>query len=296
VKQPLANLAVEDDWPADVTRVHNEAAAARAYDRLVDDVRVPRVVDEDRERHVVVFEAAPVERTWKADLLDGRVERGVAARLGRALAAVHAGALDDPALRATFEATGSDAPFEQLRLDPYHRTVAERHPKVADAVAEELERLRATRRTLVHGDYSPKNVLVERAGDDPVPGPRAVWLLDFEVACWGDPAFDVAFMLNHLCIKAVHCGDPPAYLGAARAFRDAYAGGLDAAGDLRWSEIDPHTARELGVLVLARVDGKSPVEYTDAGERERLRGLGRRALAEAERVDDYLALVAEVAG
>jgi len=291
VKQPLADLAVDEDWPADVGRVHNEAAAARAYDRLLgDDVRVPAVVDEDRDRHVVVFEAAPVQRTWKADLLDERVEPDVAARLGRALADAHAGAASDDDLRATFEAAGHGTPFEQLRLDPYHRTVAERHPEVATAVAEEIERLRTTRLTLVHGDYSPKNVLVDD-GDRPT-----LWLLDFEVACWGDPAFDAAFVLNHLCIKAVHRRDPGAYLGAARAFRDAYAAGLPDDGPLSWPAVEPGVARELGVLALARVDGKSPVEYLDAGGRERVRTAGLDAVERGiDRLEDYLDVVAEAA-
>jgi len=292
VKQPLANLAVDDDWPADVDRVHNEAAAARAYDRLLDGepARVPAVVDEDRKRHVVVFEAVPAGRTWKADLLDGRVERAVAVRLGRALGTVHAGAAGDRQLRATFEATGPGAPFEQLRLDPYHRTVAEHYPELAGVVTDELRRLRATRLTLVHGDYSPKNALVG-GPDHPTP-----WLLDFEVACWGDPAFDAAFVLNHLCIEAVHRREPDAYLGAARAFREAYAARLPAGGRLSWSAVEPDVVRELGVLALARVDGKSPVEYLGPDGRERVRTAGRRALERGlDRLEAYLGVLAEVA-
>jgi 5-methylthioribose kinase len=266
VKQPRADLAVEADWPADVDRVHNEAAAARAYAAVLADARlearVPAVRDEDRDEHVVSFACAPGEATWKEQLLAGAVDRSVARTLGRVLGTVHANAAGDADLRADFD---SIRPFEQLRLDPYHRATAERHPDVADEIEAELKRVRATRRTLVHGDYSPKNVLV----GDPV------WIIDFEVAHWGDPAFDVAFMASHLCIKSVYNGHRrEAYLDALDAFRTAYREAVD------WS-VEPDAIRELAVLVLARVDGKSPVEYVEEGSTaETLRRIATRALRE----------------
>ncbi len=265
LKQPLPNLAVEDDWPADVTRVHNEAAAARAYAAVVataglEGVRVPAVVDENRADHVVVFDCAPEGAAmWKAELLAGRVDQGVARSLGRLLGTAHRHTAGDGDLRATF---ADKTPFEQLRVDPYHRTVAERHSDLADHITEEAERVLGVDRTLVHGDFSPKNVLV---GDE-------LWLLDFEVAHWGDPAFDTAFMLNHLHIKAVHLPERrEALLDAVDAFWSAYG---DASG---W-DIEHTTVRELAVLMLARVDGKSPVEYTDQGTEETLRTVASRAL------------------
>lgn len=254
-KRPLANLDVEDDWPADVQRVHNEAAAARAYASVIDelglDARTPKVRFENERDHVIGLECAPADAVmWKRELLDGRVDVQVSRAVGRLLAAVHSETADDAALRERF---ASGRPFEQLRIEPYHRTTAERHPDVADAVQAEVERVTAVKRTLVHGDYSPKNVLVDRsAGAVP-------WVLDFEVAHWGDPAFDVAFMLNHLFIKSLYNHDRHgAYQAAAWAFWRAY--------DRRvpW-DVEPGTVSELGVLMLARVDGKSPVEYLDDG-------------------------------
>ena len=272
VKQPLANLAVEDDWPADVGRVHNEAAAARVYRRVVDayevrDIVVPAVRFEDRDEHLIAIDAAPLSAgMWKTDLLAGKVDETVGEVVGSFLGAAH-----------EFAATGSDVregfsnytPFEQLRLDPYHATVAERHPDVAPAIDAEIERIRDARSTLVHGDYSPKNVLIE-GGDN-----RRVWLLDFEVAHWGDPAFDVAFMLNHLFIKSVYNADRnERYVSTARAFWDAYgdATAVDAG-------FEANVVAELGVLALARVDGKSPVEYVTAETtKDRLRTVAKTVL------------------
>jgi 5-methylthioribose kinase len=287
VKQPLPNLAVDDDWPADVERVHNEAAAARAYEDIIrttglSDVRVPRVVFDDTDAHVIGIGCAPSGATmWKRDLLDGRVDPTVAERLGRFLGTSHAAAAGDESLRTEFAHEG---PFEQLRLDPYHRAVADRHPDLAPAIEAELDRIEGVSRTLVHGDFSPKNVLVDRRNGEPT-----LWLLDFEVAHWGDPAFDTAFMLNHLFIKSIyHAADGDEYVGAARRFWDAYVARVD------W-EVEPETVRELAILMLARVDGKSPVEYVTAAEtKRRLRTTARRALVEGvETVDGFVGLVEE---
>lgn len=257
VKQPFPDLAVEADWPADVGRVHNEAAAARVYATVADasavaGVCVPEVLYEDEDDHVIVVTAAPERaRMWKADLLAGRVETDIAATLGSVLAATHETATGDPAIEREFERY---APFEQLRLDPYHRAVAERYPEYAADIDREIERLRTTRTTLVHGDFSPKNVLVDDAGEE-----RTLWLLDFEVAHWGDPLFDVAFMLSHLFIKSVYrAEDGETYVRAATSFLDAYRGerGLP-------TERERYLVTELGILLLARVDGKSPVEYVE---------------------------------
>jgi len=291
VKRPYENLAVEDDWPADLARVHNEAAAARAYERLfadasVTDVAVPSVVFEDHEAHAIGIECAPEgATTWKADLLDGRVDQGITGALGHALGVVHAGAAGDADLEKTF---ADPTPFEQLRLDPYHRTVARRHPDIADAVEAEIDRIEGIRRTLVHGDYSPKNVLLAEPE-----GSKTAWILDFEVAHWGDPAFDLAFMCNHLLIKSVHNAEQgEEYVAAARRFIDAYGEVIDRGPETEW-DVEAPLVRELGILMLARVDGKSPVEYTEASTEAALRAASKRALTEGvENLDRFLSILA----
>ena len=290
-KQPLPNLAVEDDWPADVARVHNEAAATRAYSEVITgaagadlDARVPGLVFEDTEEHVIAIECAPDGAdTWKAELLAGHVDADVARTVGAVLGAVHTEAAGDEELRATF---ASERPFEQLRLDPYHRTTARRHPDVREEIEAEIERIEGTARTLVHGDYSPKNVLVDRADSPAIP-----WILDFEVAHWGDPAFDTAFMCNHLFIKSVYNHERNSeYVDAALAFWGAY----DAR--VPW-DVEAETVAELGVLMLARVDGKSPVEYvTEKATADALRRVAKRTLrGEVETIAEFADLIREEA-
>lgn len=152
--------------------------------------------------------------------------------------------------------------FRQLRVAPYYEAAAARHPDLAPCIGALAERMLATRRCLVHGDLSPKNVLV---------GEGRVWLLDFEVAHLGDPVFDLAFMLNHLMLKAFHRPDATeGYVACADAFAESYAA---VARPLLPPE--GYLVAHLGVLMLARIDGKSPVEYLGARPGDLVRPVAR---------------------
>lgn len=286
LKQPRPNLNVEEDWPADVDRVHNEATATRVYESILKgvdlDATVPAIQFEDHERHIVGMECAPETTSmWKDDLLDGVVDDCVAEIAGRVLGTVHREAAADLSALAQF---ASKRPFEQLRIDPYHSAVASRHPDLNDVITAMNERLLGSERTLVHGDFSPKNILVDRES-------ARIWVLDFEVAHRGDPVFDTAFMLNHLYIKSVYNADRgECYRAAARTFFAAY-------DDLVPWELEAGTVEELGVLMLARVDGKSPVEYLDEpATKETLRSIALRTLTEDVRDLDAFTEIVQAEG
>jgi len=122
----------------------------------------------------------------------------------------------------------------------------------------------------VHGDYSPKNMLIS--------GPRLV-ILDCEVAWFGDPAFDVAFLLNHFMLKALYLSARrDAFFALAQTAWTTYAREL---GDARSAEVGRTAPRLLLMLMLARVDGKSPVEYLrdDASKKAAIRQFATRHLA-----------------
>ena len=288
MKQPRSNLAVEDDWPADINRIHNEAAATRVYEDIITaanfNATVPSVRFEDDDAHVIGLECAPADAPmWKRELLNGEIDLATAQAVGDVLGVVHDHAAGNSELREVFK---SKTAFDQLRVDPYHQTIARRHPDVAEAIRAETERMTGIERTLVHGDYSPKNVLVKHEADDSSPVP---WILDFEVAHWGDPAFDTGFMLNHLLIKSIHNHEhQAAYLDAARAFWETYD------EQVSWN-IERDTTRELGVLMLARVDGKSPVEYIDDQTAAVLRRVAKRILHEGDALSEVITFVREEA-
>lgn len=258
VKQALSRLRVQAEWHADPNRILTEAAALRLVATLSPDA-VPPVIDIDADAHVLVMGAAPVPwRPWKQDLLDGRTELPAAQRLGALLAAWHTGTAHDPRVARTF---GDRTTFGALRIEPFYRATARAHPDLAGVIGDLADSLAAGPVCLVHGDFSPKNVLTDG---------RAVWVLDWEVAHFGDPVFDVAFLLSHLLCKAIHTATD--YRPVAAAFLAAYRSAGPPTVEARL--VTAHTA----CLVLARVDGTSPVDYLTPPQRRSARALARTAL------------------
>jgi tRNA A-37 threonylcarbamoyl transferase component Bud32 len=266
LKQSLPRLRVADDWPALRSRALIEADALSLLGRITPGA-VPRVLDRDPERFAIVVERAPRDwANWKTLLLHEIVDQEVAGRLGCLLARWHNATLGEAGVPPQFLPTTG---FEQLRVDPYYRTVARRHPSLAPALGRMADQLLSHRQCLVHGDFSPKNVLVGR-------GPQ-MWVIDFEVAHFGDPAFDIAFLVSHLFIKSVHLPRSAAGLDACiTSFTTSYEATTCSELAPSWAYVLAH----VGCLLLARVDGKSPVEYLSPQGRDRVRELGRLLLHE----------------
>jgi aminoglycoside phosphotransferase (APT) family kinase protein len=267
IKQALPQLRVEAAWYSRPERSGIEARCALTLAELVPG-SVPEVVAVVPDRSAFVMRSAPAGTgTWKDQLLRGEVSNPVAAAVGHILGRIHAAS----APRADLARAFADMSFfDELRIDPYLRHVATRRPDLAPALDSVAAELLATRACLVHGDFSPKNLLVPPDG--------GVLLVDHEVAHWGHPAFDVAFVTNHLCLKAIRFraeGRAAAYLEAAATVLDAYA---IEARDLELG-VGEFAGRTIGALMLARVDGKSPVEYlTDQRDRALVHALGRDVL------------------
>ena len=259
-KRALPKLKVASDWSAPVERNQYEVAWLRLAGRIAPRA-VPAVVAEDAEAGVVVMDYLPDRDfvLWKAELLAGHVDPEVARAVGATLGAIHAATWDDPDVAAAF---ATDHLIDALRLDPYLRFTASRHPAVAETILGILERTATTKHALVHGDVSPKNILVRRSNRTPV-------FLDAECAWYGDPAFDAAFCINHLLLKAYHLPLNSAQLSIAAA--NLHSAWLAAFPEPERAALASRTATLLPCLLLARVDGKSPVEYLDEPTRAQVR-------------------------
>jgi 5-methylthioribose kinase len=263
-KRALSKLRVAADWQAPITRNRYEARWMQVAAAAVPGA-APRVLGQHPRLGVLAMDYLPRHALWKQQLRDGDARLDTAHAVGRALARIHAHAAARPALAADFD---SQAIFFDIRLEPYLLATAERHPDLAPQLQALVRDTQAQVITLVHGDVSPKNILVD--GQAPV-------FLDAECAVWGDPAFDLAFCLNHLLLKCLWTpAATQAFLACFDALATAYLQGVD------WEPaevLQRRAARLLPGLLLARVDGKSPVEYlTQEMQRQLVRGIARALL------------------
>lgn len=275
VKFALPKLKVAADWQAPVHRNRAEYAWLEAAHAVAPE-NAPRLHGRSERLHGFAMEylAGPDVVLWKRVLLDGQPPRGEAARVGALLGRLHAASAAPGFDRGPFD--NSDD-FHALRLEPYLLYTASRHPDLADRLTALAEAQYAARQVLVHGDVSPKNILLR--GGAPV-------LLDAECATMGGPSFDLAFCLNHLLLKAVHVPSLRAALWReAAAFWAAYV------PHVTWeppAQLEARVAALLPALFLARVDGKSPVEYMGEGNAALIRQVARPLIAEPVPVLDDL--------
>lgn len=259
VKRALSTLRVSAQWEAPVSRNAYEWAWMQfAAQHCPDNVPTPLAHDPELGVFAMSFLAPAEHPAWKQQLMAGEVELGTAKAVGHLIGSLHAASADSTDLAQAFD-TGEN--FHALRLDPYLIAMSARHPALAGRL-ETLARHTASIRTaLVHGDVSPKNILI---------GPKGPVLLDAECAWFGDPAFDLAFCLNHLLLKCLVRPDKvDALIVSFKALTEAYFDEAD--WELRAS-LEARAAALLPALLLARVDGKSPVEYvTEDRVRDRVR-------------------------
>lgn len=261
VKRALPRLKVAADWYAPIRRNAEEVRWLR-FAQAVAPGQVPAVVAADPDLGVAVLEFFdPASWTpYKSVLMQGAEPENAGDELGALLARLHGASVGRDDLAWEFD--NADL-FDALRLSPFFLGAGESNPELAPTLRSIVETERAHRTVVIHGDFSPKNILIHRS--------RPPVVLDAECATWGDPAFDVAFMLAHLLLKAVHLKAPELY-DTASGFLTVYQRAAPEAVDARLAELLP-------ALVLARLDGKSPVDYvSDDTERRRIRATVVRAL------------------
>ena len=247
VKRALPRLRVAQVWEAPVERNRYERLWMEAANRIVPGCAPAVLAGGDEGYFAMAYMEPAAYPLWKAELAAGRVDAAFAARTGGALVRIHARTAGRPEIAAQF---ATDASFHAIRLEPYLLATGRAHPGLAARLEELVQTTAATRLALVHGDVSPKNILI---------GPSGPVFLDAECAWYGDPAFDLAFCLNHLLLKCLWV--PAArehFLAAFDTFAAAYLEGVE------WESrvvLEARAAALLPGLLLARVDGKSPVEY-----------------------------------
>jgi aminoglycoside phosphotransferase (APT) family kinase protein len=247
-KRALPRLRVAADWRAPIERNQYEARWMQVAGAAVPG-SAPRVLGQHAALGVLVMSYLPPthHHLWKEQLHQGHADTTTAQAVGRTLARIHGYCAAHAELASQFD---TDQIFFDIRLEPYLIATASKHPDLAPALQALVAQTQAHKHVLVHGDVSPKNIMV---------GPRGPVLVDAECAWWGDPAFDLAFCLNHLLLKCLWTPHASSgFLGCFAALAEAYLEQVD------WeprASVERRAAALLPGLLLARVDGKSPVEY-----------------------------------
>jgi aminoglycoside phosphotransferase (APT) family kinase protein len=192
IKRALPKLRVNADWQAPVERNIYEARWMRVAGQAAP-YASPTLLGQDEATGTLAMAYLPAERypLWKALLRNGVVDTGFAASVARTLGRIHAATAADPSLAGCFP---TDTIFYDIRLEPYLTQTGRVHPDLADRMRLLIDTTQRNKHALVHGDVSPKNILC---------GPDGPVFLDAECAWWGDPAFDLAFCLNHLMLKCL---------------------------------------------------------------------------------------------
>jgi 5-methylthioribose kinase len=270
VKRALEQLRVSDEWVVPTDRNEVEWNFLKVVAAIIPG-QVPAPLAHDPSHGLFAMCWLPPRnyQLWKSKLLAGDVQNRDAIEVGRLMGRIHSATAFDPNVERQFRTDGN---FHALRIEPYLLKIAQRHADLAATISAIAAEVTNTRIALVHGDVSPKNILL---------GPRGPVLLDAECAWFGDPAFDLAFCLNHLVLKA-HLA-PASAERLAQAF-DALA--TTYLANVDWESpqaLEQRTATLLPALALARIDGKSPVEYLDQAARANVRELARATISAAPR-------------
>lgn len=266
VKRALTRLRVEQEWTAPAERSAHEAAWLQMVARLMPQA-APALLGFDKSSGTLAISYLdPQEHPcWKEQLLQGYIDVEIAAEAGRRIGGLHARTAMDPAAwRSTFD---DPAMFASIRLDPYFNATADRHPDRVEEIAHIRSAVEQHACAVIHGDVSPKNIHT---------GPGGPILLDAECATWSDPAFDLAFCLTHLFLKSLAVPNRAHQLRrAAHALSGSY---LEQVNWESPADLEHRASRILTVLLLARVDGKSPIEYLGADDQDQIRRYARAHL------------------
>ena len=266
VKQALPELKTKAKWVADQRRAIVEADAMQVYHSITPE-NVPELIDCDAAEFTLTMSRLPRSCTnWKLDMLEGQIFPEMGGKLGRVLAAWHNAAAVSDEIKAEFM---EDSLFEQLRVAPFYRAILEKNPDLKPVISNLINEITQVKLTLVHGDFSPKNIMAT-TDHRPI-------VLDFEVAHIGNPVFDLAFLLAHLLCKVIResqISQKLLLIETATQFLAIY----QQTTRLNVADSLPH---HIALIALARVEGVSPVNYLDEQAQQRLVALTKSALLDS---------------
>ncbi|HUE36484.1 MAG TPA: aminoglycoside phosphotransferase family protein, partial [Candidatus Acidoferrum sp.] len=160
VKRALPKLKVKADWFADINRNRHEWEYIRYVAKFLPEA-VPALRHcSATDNYFVMEHLNGSYANWKQLLLAGEAKTEHAASAGNLLAQIHRHSTGDPEAMQAFDTTQN---FFQLRIESYLLATGAKHPALRPRFEAEAARQAGVRECLVHGDFSPKNILISPA-------------------------------------------------------------------------------------------------------------------------------------
>lgn len=255
LKQALEKLRVEADWFSRPDRILREAAGIELLPRWAGEGSIPQFKFLDEDHYLLAMEAVPQpHRNWKQVLLSEGPDPALVEQFAGLLANIHGKSSADELGKTRFSEKDF---FISLRLEPYYQFAGQRVLSARDFLESLVGDTLKVADCVVHGDYSPKNILVYQ---------DRLILLDHEVIHWGDPAFDIGFSTTHLLSKTLHVKNHrSAFREAVSQYWNTYR---DQVGfSIFRGDFEERCIRHTLGCLLARVEGRSPLEYLNESEK-----------------------------
>jgi 5-methylthioribose kinase len=250
IKQALSKLRVQSNWFSNPARIQVEANGLRHLPRVTPEGTITPLIFEDDTQSLLAMAAVPQpHQNWKERLLDGQIEPHCFRQFAEIIGSIHRESTRfGPEFSLLF---ATKEYFRTLRLEPYYERTARVVPEAASFLKKLVRSTLRRSDALVHGDASPKNVLIHN---------DRLILLDHEVLHFGDPAFDIGFSLTHFLSKALHLPNHRReFEAAARLFWNVYCKRVN---DMPWfTDLVARAPKHTLASLLARVCGRSPLEY-----------------------------------
>ena len=265
IKRALKKLTVKEDWYAPISRSNFEASYFKACHN-VNPRSFPKILGHDKKNYILAMEWFKPKKyiLWKKQLLDVAFDIKDGVSISDILNKKHSYFNNKFNFKKEFE---NDKTFYDIRIEPYIIFTSKSYPEHKNYFIDAAKSLVSNKKTLIHGDFSPKNILI---------GPDFPVILDAETACWGDPIFDLAFCNNHIILKSIlNSTNKKKYMLLSKEFIENYI------NKINWEDKNSFIDRFfklVPLLILARLDGKSPIEYFQDKHVKKARTLSLKVL------------------
>ena len=266
IKRALAKLTVKEDWFAPIERNNFEANYFTNCKSIIPK-SFPTLLGHDKKNFILALEWFDNNKfvVWKKKLLEKSISLKDGKRIGRLLGIVHKYYYKKKKFKKIFL---NDKTFYAIRIEPYLVFTSKFYPELLSYYKSTIAFLTKNQNTVIHGDFSPKNILI---------GKNYPIILDAETACWGNPIFDLAFLNNHIILKSILNKDIfKSYLNLSKSFLETYLSHFPIINTKNYLK---KFIILQALLILARVDGKSPVEYFNNKNKILARNLAKRIIS-----------------